>query len=235
MLKHVDVTAYLDRIGLDGPRDLPELHRAHLSTVPFENLSLDKVSLEPGDLFDKIVRQRRGGFCYELNGLFALLLGELGHTVTRLAARVFGAERLGPPYDHLALLVDDRWLADVGFGDHSTFPLDWRSRADQEDPGGRFRLEDTTDGDVLVLRNGKPAYLLETRPRELADFEATCWFQRTNPASHFTHKTICSRLTPDGRITISDHTLIVTTPSGRSETPLTDESRREAYRTHFGL
>ncbi|WP_430784430.1 arylamine N-acetyltransferase family protein [Actinoplanes sp. G11-F43] len=231
----MDVTAYLNRIGLDAPPALPELHRAHLRAVPFENLSLDHVSLDPGDLYDKIVRRRRGGFCYELNGLFALLLTELGHSVTRLAARVYGSERLGPPYDHLVLVVDDRWLVDVGFGDHSTFPLSWHSRTDQDDPGGRFRLEDTGDGDVRVLRDGRPAYLIETRPRDLADFAATCWFQRTNPDSHFTRKTICTRLTPDGRVTISDHTLIVTEAGTRAETVLDDTELAAAYRDRFGI
>ncbi|MEV4282520.1 arylamine N-acetyltransferase family protein [Actinoplanes xinjiangensis] len=229
----MDVTAYLRRIGLDSPAGLRELHRAHLLTVPFENLSMGQVSLDPDDLFDKVVRRRRGGFCYELNGLFALLLTELGHSVTRVAARVDGGERLGPPFDHLALIVDGQWLVDVGFGDHSTYPLRWDSRTDQDDPGGRFQLTDTTDGDVWVLRDGKPRYLIETRPRELSDFTATCWYQQTSPDSHFTRTTICSRLTEDGRVTISDRTLIVTSGGARTETQ--PEDLAGAYRSHFGI
>src|SRR4051812_40484232 len=125
------VEAYLERIGVARPAELDaaalaELHRAHLTTVPFENLSLhlsEQISLEPDDLVDKIVTRRRGGFCYELNGAFALLLRALGADVSLAGAAVFGEDRLGPPFDHLAVIVrladGGRWLADVGFGDHS--------------------------------------------------------------------------------------------------------------------
>src|SRR3984885_3366535 len=104
------VVAYLNSVGVAPPavcdaaarRTLP---RAHQLTVPFENLSIhlaEPVSLAEPDLIDKIVRRRRGGFCYELNGAFALLLEALGAQVSRVAARVFGAGGLGPPFDHLA-------------------------------------------------------------------------------------------------------------------------------------
>src|SRR6266567_8643850 len=127
-----ELAAYLDRIGAGRPAKadtaaLRSLHRAHLLTVPFENLSIhlrEPISLADGELIDKIVTRRRGGFCYELNGAFALLLGALGFDVGLLSARVFGDDRLGPPFDHLTLLVhtadrDGRWLADVGFGSRS--------------------------------------------------------------------------------------------------------------------
>ena len=146
------LTAYLDRIGAQRPGVLDEaalhvLHRAHLMTVPFENLSIhlnEPISLAEGDLVGKIVTRRRGGFCYELNGAFALLLEALGAHVVRVAARVHGDGRLGPPFDHLALIVrlpggSGRWLADVGFGSHSTHPLRFDSRRDQADPAGRSR------------------------------------------------------------------------------------------------
>ncbi len=122
-----ELAAYLDRIGAVRPDSasaaaLHALHRAHLLAVPFENLSIplgEPISLAHGDLIGKIVTRRRGGFCYELNGAFALLLGALGFDVRLLAARVFGMGRFGPPFDHLALLVhtadgDGPWLADVG-------------------------------------------------------------------------------------------------------------------------
>src|SRR5215469_14198552 len=150
--------AYLQRIGAERPAVLDEtalasLHRAHLMTVPFENLSIhlgETISLADGDLISKIVTRRRGGFCYELNGAFALLLQALGADVVRVAARVYGDGRLGPPFDHLALVVrlpagDDEWLADVGFGSHSTYPLRYESRHEQRDPGGVFVLADAAD------------------------------------------------------------------------------------------
>ncbi len=244
----MDVTAYLDRIGV--PRataadaaTLRELHRAHQTTVPFENLSIfldERISLAEDDLFDKIVRRRRGGFCYELNGLFAILLERLGFTVLRLGARVYGGERLGPPFDHLALLVsgaDGRWLADVGFGRHSTYPLDFDSRSEQADPDGQFVLAEVADGDVEVSKDGKPQYRLEVRERELSDFAPTCWWQQTAPESHFREGTICTRITEDGRrVTLANRTLIQTEGSTRTETVLSsDSSLISAYREHFGV
>jgi N-hydroxyarylamine O-acetyltransferase len=243
------VVAYLNRIGVTAPADgdaagLRTLHRAHQTAVPFENLSIhlaEPISLDEPDLIDKIVRRRRGGFCYELNGTFALLLEALGARVTRVAARVYGEAGLGPPFDHLALIVrpadgSGPWLADVGFGSHSDYPLLLDARDDQDDPAGRFRLTDVGAGDIDVLKDGMPQYRVETRERSLADFAPTCWWQQTSPLSHFTQGTICSRLTPGGRVSISGRMLIQTQGGTRTEQQLdTDEALLAAYRDHFGI
>jgi N-hydroxyarylamine O-acetyltransferase len=245
-----ELHAYLDRIGVERPEVLDAgalagLHRAHQLTVPFENLSIhlaEPISLDEGDLFAKVVTRRRGGFCYELNGTFALLLEALGARVTRVAARVYGGEgKLGPPFDHLALVVrlpggSGPWLADVGFGSNSTYPLRYDSREEQDDPGGRFALADTTDGDVEVAKNGEPQYRMEQRERRLDEFVPTCWWQQTSPDSHFTLSTICSRLTEDGRISLSGRTLIRTSGRTRTEQELgADDEVLAAYRDHFGV
>ena len=241
--------AYLRRIGLSPPvtadaATLRVLHRAHQMAVPFENLSIhlgEPISLAENDLVSKIVRSRRGGFCYELNGMFALLLETLGARVTRVGARVHGTKGFGPPFDHLALVVrlpdgSGPWLADVGFGRHSVGPLALDSRTEQEDPGGRFLLSDAADGDVDVLRDGEPQYRIELRGRSLADFVPACWWQQTSPLSHFTQETVCSRLTEDGRISISGRTLIRTSNGSRTEQHLPgDDALLAAYRDHFGL
>jgi N-hydroxyarylamine O-acetyltransferase len=243
------VTAYLQRIAAERPQVLDAaalgvLHRAHLLAVPFENLSIhlaEPISLDEGNLIAKIVARRRGGFCYELNGAFAALLEALGAQVVRVAARVYGNGRPGPPFDHLALVVrpadgSGPWLADVGFGSHSTYPLRYDSRDEQDDPGGRFLLADTPEGDVDVLRDGQPQYRIERRERSLADFAPTCWWQQTSPESHFTRGTICSRLTEDGRISISGKTLILTSGGSRTEQQLSaDGAVLAAYRDHFGI
>ena len=253
-MDHETVVAYLERLGVAAPAvsdaaGLRTLHRAHQLTVPFENLSIhlaEPISLDEPDLIDKIVRRRRGGFCYELNGAFALLLEALGAQVSRVGARVYGDAGLSPPLDHLALIVRPAdgtgpWLADVGFGSHSDYPLLLDAREDQVDPAGRFRLADTLDaaaaGDIDVLKDGKPQYRLETRARSLADCVPTCWWQQTSPLSHFTQSTICSRLTPDGRVSISGRMLILTTRGGtRTEQQLdTDDALLAAYRDHFGI
>jgi N-hydroxyarylamine O-acetyltransferase len=249
-MDHETAVAYLNRVGVTASTagdaaGLRALHRAHQMTVPFENLSIhlsEPISLEEPDLIDKIVRRRRGGFCYELNGAFALLLEALGAQVSRVAARVYGEEAsLSPPFDHLALIVrladgSGPWLADVGFGSHSDYPLLLDVRDDQDDPAGRFRLADAGLGDIDVLKDGQPQYRLERRERTLADCVPTCWWQQTSPRSHFTRSTICSRLTPGGRVSISGRTLIQTQDGTRTEQRLdTDDALLAAYREHFGI
>jgi N-hydroxyarylamine O-acetyltransferase len=248
-LDHETVLAYLERVGVAAPTagdaaGLRTLHRAHQMTVPFENLSIhlaEPISLNERDLIDKIVRRRRGGFCYELNGAFALLLEALGTRVSRVAARVYGEAGLTPPFDHLALIVrpadgSGPWLADVGFGSHSDYPLLLDDRDEQDDPAGRFRPADADAGDIDVLRDGKPQYRLEPRERSLADCVPTCWWQQTSPQSHFTRSTICSRLTPGGRVSISGRMLIQTQDGIRTEQQLdTDDALLAAYQDHFGV
>ena len=248
-MEHAAVEAYLNRVGLGAPvtadaAGLRTLHRAHQLTVPFENLSIhlgEPILLDEPDLLGKIVHRRRGGFCYELNGAFALLLEALGAQVSRVAARVYGETGLGPPFDHLALVVrpadgSGPWLADVGFGSHSDYPLRLDDRDDQDDPAGRFRLAAADSGDIDVLKDGQPQYRLEIRERQLADFIPTCWWQQTSPLSHFTQSTICSRLTPEGRVSISGRTLIQTRGQARTEHQLeSDEEVLAAYRDHFGI
>ncbi|WP_181138616.1 arylamine N-acetyltransferase [Streptomyces sp. Ru73] len=243
------VDAYLRRIGAERPgaadaEALRRLHVQHLRTVPFENLSIhlgEEIVLTEQALLDKLVRDRRGGFCYELNGAFAMLLTALGYEAELLSGRVYGEDgRLGIPYDHAAVRVrtaEGPLLADVGFGRHSHFPLRLDTDAEQADPGGVFRVVTTGEGDLDVLRDGAPQYRLETRPRALADFEAGCWWQRTSPKSHFTQSLVCSRLTDDGgRITLSGRTLVTTAPDGdRTEREIPEAELLTAYRTHFGM
>lgn len=249
------VDSYLARIGATRPgradaAALRELQLCHLTSVPFENLSIhlgEDIVLEEQALFDKIVSGRRGGFCYELNGAFAALLRELGFGVTLLEARVHGDDgKLGIPYDHLALRVetDDGtgpWLVDVGFGDHAQHPLALDDRTDQEDPRGTFRIrrapvenaesgeaygdaeaygDGEAYGDLDVLRDGAPQFRLDPRPRVLADFRAGAWYHCTSPDSGFTRAPVCSRFTASGRITLSGRKLVTTVGGERNETPL---------------
>jgi N-hydroxyarylamine O-acetyltransferase len=262
------VDAYLRRLGVQRPASptadaLRELHLRHLQTVPFENLSIhlgEEIVLEENRLLEKVVGAGRGGFCYELNGLFGALLAALGFEVALLAARVYGDEgRLGIPYDHLALRVGTVdggvWLADVGFGTHSHYPLAYEERGEQRDPGGMFRVVasgpdaagvqggafgagSAEQVDLDVFRNGEPEYRLETRPRVLGDFVAGAWWHSTSPVSHFTRSLVCSRLTDDGgRVTLSGRGLTVTGADGTRDTRelTTDEEVLAVYRERFGI
>ena len=240
------VARYLDRIGearIEGASAawLGTLQVAHLLTVPFENLSIhlgDPIILAEGPIIEKMVDRRRGGFCYELNGAFALLLQAVGFDVTLLAARVFGRNGLGPPLDHLVLRVNAGrdWLVDVGFGDHSMEPLVLDDRGHQQDRVGVFQVVEGPGGDLDVTRDGVAQYRIELRPRAWVDFEPMCWWHQTSPRSHFTQNLVCSLALSAGRVTLSDDRLIRTVDGERTEEALaTDEDVLAAYRSHFGL
>jgi N-hydroxyarylamine O-acetyltransferase len=237
---------YLDRIGLAGPVSVDQdgltlLMARHLATVPFENLSIhlsEPIVLAEDALIAKIVDRRRGGFCYELNGAFAALLEHLGFPVTLLAARVFGADGLGPPFDHMTLRVDlDRpWLVDVGFGRFTAAPVLLDEPGDQRDPAGTVLIQPAPYDDLDVLLDGKPQFRIDQRPRDLEEFAATCWYQQTAPSSHFATSLTCSLPTPDGRVTLSDRLLITTVDGVRTEQQLgSDAEVLAAYRNHFGI
>ncbi|MFD5248977.1 arylamine N-acetyltransferase [Amycolatopsis sp. NPDC058340] len=243
----MDVAAYLDRLGLDRPATtdvaaLRMLQERHLAVVPFENLSIhlgEPIVLDTEALFGKIVLRRRGGFCYELNGLFAALLEELGFDVTLQAAKVFRPDgTLGPPFDHAVVRVEleEPWLADVGFGRFSRFPLRLSATEAQADPDGEFLVLDAPHGDIDVLMDGKPQYRIERRPRTLDEFVPTAFWQATSPDSHFTQGPTCSLPTKHGRVTLAGDKLIVTTHGVREETRLSgDQKILDAYRKEFGI
>jgi len=249
----MNVDAYLERINYNGPREVNEetlraLQVAHLMTVPFENLSIhanEPIVLNEDALYTKIVDQRRGGFCYELNGLFAGLLRALGFDVAMLAAGVARPDgTFGPIFDHMTLMVTlaERWLADVGFGESFLEPLLLDSRAEQVQGTRSFRLVDEDDYVVLMRRDDgedwQPQYRFTLQPYTFPDYEEMCRFHQTSPDSHFTKGLICSRATEDGRITLSDMRLITTSGPQRLRGEQTLSSREEYDRVlhdHFGV
>jgi N-hydroxyarylamine O-acetyltransferase len=248
----MNVDAYLERIHYDGLRTptaetLRRLHLAHLSAVPFENLSIhwgEPIVLDDGALFEKVVTRRRGGFCYELNGLFAALLRELGFEVSMLSAGVARPDgSFSPEFDHMALRVDldEPWLADVGFGDSFREPLRLDSREEQIEGRQAFRIDEGEDGRRILARRGedgewKPVYRLSLRPYVYADYAEMCRFHQTSPDSHFTRNQICSLATPDGRLTLSGRKLITTRNEKREEREMADDREyAEALRRHFGI
>jgi N-hydroxyarylamine O-acetyltransferase len=239
-----DAAAYLDRIGYTGRTEptaetLAALHRAHMLAVPFENLDLHlgrRNVLDPDHVFDKVVRRRRGGWCFELNGLFALLLEHLGYRVTRCAAAVVLSEPGTPDFAHLTLRVDldEPWIADVGFGDSFTAPLRLDDPGDQLREGRLYRLE-PADGRVTLVQEGRRQYVFTLAPRRMPEFQEMCDALQT-PPGHFTDAPICSLLTEDGRVSLAGMRLITTTPAGRVERELADEAERAAVlRETFGV
>lgn len=261
-----DPHSYLARFGFATVPDhasvapsvqlLQALHQAHMLAVPFENLSIhygQPIILRDTALYSKIVGRHRGGFCYELNGLFAWLLGQLGFKVTLLSAGVAEAgQSFSPEYDHLTLLVHDLdgadWLADVGFGDSFRRPLRFQADVEQDGGDGRiYRLHASQMDDAgeardywLVQRSKdsrwEPQYRFTVQPHVLADFEERCVFQQTSPESHFTRRRICSLALPNGRITLSDMRLIKTLDGTREERDVGSEDEyRAILASDFGI
>jgi N-hydroxyarylamine O-acetyltransferase len=247
----MDITAYLNRINYRGSLaptagTLRDLQLAHLLAVPFENLSIHKgepIVLEDEALFEKIVGRRRGGFCYELNGLFAALLRSLGFKVEMLSARVVNSEgEVGPDFDHMTLLVilEERWLADVGFGDSFREPLLLDERGVQTQGERDYKI--STEGEHLILTqrekagDWQPQYRFTLQPYTYADYAKMCHYHQTSPDSHFTKAAMCSRATPDGRVTLSGMRLITTNRERREEVAVGNDAQyAQLLREHFAI
>jgi len=247
---HLDVEAYLRRINYQGPKDpspetLRALHVAHLRSVPFENLSIharEPIVLDDKALFGKIVERKRGGFCYEANGLFAALLRALSFEVSMLSAEVARDDgSYSPSFDHMALMVtlDERWLADVGFGDSFLEPLLLDDENQQLQSTDAYRIDRAGDYRIVMRRESdewRRNYRFTLQSYGYADFAEMCRYHQTSPESHFTQKRICSRATETGRITISDMQLIETTHGQRTERTLVNQNEYDSVlREAFGI
>lgn len=250
----VDKQRYLQHIGFAGAArpdltTLQQLHHRHMLSVPFENLSIiyrQGIHLEEQALFSKIVDRNRGGFCYELNKMFALLLQDIGFDVQFISGEIRARDgHFGPAYDHLALRVElegQFWLVDVGFGDSFLTPLKIAPAEPQPQASGTFHLEREGDYYLLERRNGdrsshaKTLYRFTVQPRALSEFDGMCHYHSSSPESHFTQRLVCSRPTENGRVTLSDNKLILTEDHQRHETTLHSErQRRDALWRHFAI
>ena len=247
----MDVAQYLRRISYDGPLEpsrvtLRNLHRQHLYTVPFENLDIAlgaPIVLEPARLYDKIVVRRRGGFCYELNGLFCELLRALGFRVSMLSAGVRRDDGgFGPEFDHMLLKVElaEPWLADVGFGESFVDPLPLRAGVEESEDGQLYGVSFESGGWELYRRDSDgtevPLYRFLDVAHELREYVPMCEYHQTSPESSFTRRRICTMASPDGRITLAGMRLIETKNGSREERLLaSEEELRDCLRERFAI
>jgi N-hydroxyarylamine O-acetyltransferase len=251
----MDINAYLQRIKYNNhvkrdAKSLYDLHRAHMLAVPFENLDIGQrhpIRITERDIFEKIVNNNRGGFCYELNGLFAWLLKEIGFNVTYLNARVFDQQgNLGIDFGHLTLLAQipgqtERWLADVGFGDSFTEPLRFDMRDEQGQGLRAYRLEKIPAGYVMWQKNyhekWERQYFFDLQPHNFPkEYKAGCHYHQTSPKSSFTRGSIISKATPDGRVSLEEGRLILTKNGQRTEQPVSNEAEyRRLLKKYFEL
>jgi N-hydroxyarylamine O-acetyltransferase len=251
----MDIDSYLARIGCVRPAspDLQALHTlqlAHLQMVPFENLDIHAgvpIILDDAALYAKIVKRRRGGICYELNGAFAWLLKALGFDVIIVAANVHdGAGAWTPDFDHMALVVcidGRRYLVDVGFGDSCRVPLAMAQRGRQYDglldyamaaDDGWYTLSKAQAADPGL--SVQPSFRFVLTPRSFEEFVPRCHFHQTSQASHFRRKTICSRASAEGRITFTGTELIVSKHGSREVIAIGDSKAVKAVLSkQFGI
>ncbi|MFJ6671226.1 arylamine N-acetyltransferase [Actinosynnema sp. NPDC091369] len=240
----LDVDTYLDRLGIAGPLDpTPEtlrlLHRAHVTTIPFENLDVvlgRGVDLDLGAVQAKLLENRRGGYCYEHNLLFAALLERLGYRVTRLHARPDLQYPKPLPRTHMALRVelDDgtAYLADVGFGDSG--PLDPVPFADgevSEQAGWTYRLTEDPDRAqpwCLQLRRGDewfPVYRFTLEAHHRIDAVVANHFISTHQRSPFVGRVFLERIAEQWRLNLNNRTLTLRYADGGREESLVDDDR----------
>jgi N-hydroxyarylamine O-acetyltransferase len=249
----MDRATYLSRIGIDECELRPDdatlrlLQRRHLFTVPFENLDIHwnrPIVLDIAKLYHKIVEEKRGGFCYELNGLFNELLRDIGYRGRLISARVFDGSQYTEEFDHAAIIAtigEEEFVTDVGFGAFTTEPLRFLPDIEQQDPAGTFVIRrGDEDGNFVVAKkegNGwRDEYMFQSRGRDLTEFEPRCEWQQTSSDSVFRKNKVCSLLTDDGRKTLSDRKYIVTKNGEKSETPVTsDEDFLRLLKQEFGL
>lgn len=248
----MDVQSYLTRINYEGDTaptsaNLKKIHESHMFTVPFENLDIHlnrPIILDKERIYNKIVENHRGGFCYELNRMQAWLLDQLGFDVTLLSSRSMNADgTLGIEHDHLMLLVkcpadpesgrSVPWLADVGWGDGFLYPKRLDQLNIEQQDGKRAHIIKEVEDDFLVLvqqgydRVWENQYHFNLQSHRYTEFASACHYHQTSPDSHFPKKRVCTMATTSGRITLTKGKFIETVNGVKTENPI-NESEFEA-------
>ncbi len=239
----LDLNGYFDRIEYRGPAEpnldvLQALMTAHTQTIPFENLDpvmgVPVDDLSPEALADKLVHRRRGGYCYEHNGLMGYVLAEVGFRVRRLAGRVIWMrppDAPTPAQSHTVLAVtfpgcQGPYLVDVGFGGQTpTSPLRFQTGNAQQTTHEPYRLEDHRDGLVLqtqIRDQWVPLYEFTTRTQPDIDLKVGSWYVSTNPESHFVTGLMAARVTDGGRLNLAGRALTIHRAEGSEKIRLDD-------------
>jgi N-hydroxyarylamine O-acetyltransferase len=256
----MNLQAYFDRIGYVGDENtiptlntLTALHTAHVFAIPFENLDVYagwRISLEPDALFNKLVTRRRGGYCFEMNGLFALVLRELGFAVRQMFARTaFGGAFSAKLHEVLAVELDGKtYLADVGYGnDGISAPLLLGDEI-QTQFGNTYRFtRDPVYGHVLERMVGgafapsmvggefAPMYAVSPEACVPADFEVANHYTATHPDSFFKTARFATKPTPTGRVTLTETRLKIADGGAVTERDVDGAEFETLLRELFGL
>lgn len=259
----MDRKAYLERIGVSpssveelNVRTLEHLQQAHVRRIAFETLSITgdpfgdwegaRISLSIPDIYAKIVDHRRGGFCYELNGLFGWLLADLGFDVRRVSARLKADDGFGPPADHLTLVVelDETYLVDVGLGlpkVRRPLPLDGASHVDEAGVAWRISDSERADADHIVEYRLPDRDEWATRcifhnvPRAMDYFQATCEYFTRAPDSHFTGNPVVTIATERGYSKLSPTTIARSVGADSTEYLIDNAEWYDLLEEEFGI
>lgn len=244
-----DLEAYLGRTGYSAGRDctvdsLKALHLAHASTIPFENLDIQMglpIRLDLDSLHDKLVRRKRGGYCFEQNTLFMAALRAFGFEPRPCEARVrFGATGV-LPRTHMTLLVAAEgydYLCDVGFGGEGLLlplPMDGEPHPQFL---GTYRI--FPEGSLKVLQALRPEgwfdlYAFVPEAREPIDFELGNWYTSTHPDSRFVTTLTAQLPTPEARYVLRNRSLEITRGEVRETLELDDHGVVEVLEKYFRL
>jgi N-hydroxyarylamine O-acetyltransferase len=253
----MDISTYLRRIGYNRVvfRDLSTLRalqQHHVFAIPFETMDIHNkipIILRIESLFQKVILDNRGGYCYELNTLFHRLLTVSGFKVSMISGRILHGQGYGREFEHMALMVEldgKRWLVDVGYGDFSVQPLAIEPGEIQSDGRTFYQIVDgiVVDGKEYLgvakwndsKQTFKIEYIFTLTPRVLADFEAMNEFHQTSSESHFARAMIVSLPIPNGRISLINNK-IIKTENGRkqSRTLLSEEQRDRVLEKYFHM
>jgi N-hydroxyarylamine O-acetyltransferase len=245
--QNFDLQKYLKRIGFEGEAkaDLPTLFglmRSQLQSVPFENITVQKgqtPSLIPEDIVEKVVNNGMGGYCYEINGLFAIALTALGFEWYFAAARpmFYPAKR---PKTHMVVIVrllGEEWLCDTGFGGYGLRePVALAEDVEFVQDGDKFRIEQNEDGEYVLssLASGEwqKQYGFATSPQEWIEFALANHFNATHPDTIFTQKKLAIMQTKTGRKILVDDTLKLIENGELKEQNI---PYADALKEHFGI
>lgn len=218
----MDTSAYLQRIGLNITlnndfKTLHSLHEAQAFNIPFENFNVQlkrPIPLDEESLFQKLILDNRGGYCYELNILFSFLLKEIGFEVTCLIGRpLYGYNNAMRPKTHMILKVHAQgkdYLCDLGFGGKGLIqPIELRYEKENEQYGDNFKLIPHNEGYELQCQLDNTwvsLYSFGLEEQSLIDYELANFYNMSSPDSRFTQQVICAMPTPNGRISLLDKT-----------------------------
>lgn len=246
----MNVESYLKYLDVEPQEKLTYVYLAklqmqHMLKIPFENLDIHlniPIVLEKEYLFNKIINNKRGGFCYELNYLFYNLLKELGFEVYLLSCSFYysNIDKFAPEFDHLALLVNlsQPFLVDVGFGDSFRIPLPIPN-GQIKDISGKYRVYKTDDEFFLQRFNEEnwlTQYKFSLDPKHIEEFSEMCLYHQTSPETIFTQKKLCTIATPFGRVTLTDDSLTTTNNRLKEKQIILDcNDFNDKLASHFGI